>query len=284
MEKIAILVDSGSDVDTELAKELGIYMIPFYINLDGHFYKEQEELSTEDFYKWVVKNDTLPKTSIPSPGELLEKYEQIKNDGYEKLIVITLSQHFSSFYSLCRQTEYDGLEIAVIDSKSVALTIGLLAKYAKGLIEQGLSFEEVVAKTKAKRSEAWIYFTIDNFKYIIGGGRVPKVFGKVGDLLSIKPIVTCSPEDGRFHLVKTVRGEKKVVNEFYKLAKEKLEGLDDYYLIISNGGYKKGQKILENKLKEFIDASSTFLTSSIAPTLGANTGPGLFGFGYLPLD
>lgn len=284
MEKIAILVDSGSDVDTKLADEYGIYMLPFYINLDGHFYKEQEELKTEDFYKWVAKHETLPKTSVPSPGELLEKYEEIKNDGYEKLIVITLSQQFSSFYSLCKQTEFEGLEIAVIDSKSVALTIGLLAIYAKNLIDQGLSFEEVVAKTEAKKSEAWIYFTIDTFKYIIGGGRVPKVFGKVGDFLSIKPIVTCSPEDGRFHLVKTVRGEKKVVNEFYKLAKEKLGDLDSYYMLISNGGYKKGQVILEKKLKEFKDASKLFLTSSIAPTLGANTGPGLFGFGFLPLD
>lgn len=284
MEKIAILVDSGSDIDTKLADEYGIYMIPFYVNLDGHFYKEQEELKTEDFYDWIVKHETLPKTSIPSPGELLEKYEQIKNDGYEKVIVITISQHLSSFYNLCMQLDYDGLEIAVIDSQSVALTIGLLAIYAKNLVDEGLSFEEVVAKIEAKKSEAWIYFTIDTFKYIISGGRVPKVFGKVGDLLSIKPIVTCSPEDGRFHIVKTVRGEKKVVREFYKLAKEKLDGLDDYYMLISNGGYKKGQKILEDKLKEFMDQSKLFLTSSIAPTLGANTGPGLFGFGYLPLD
>lgn len=284
MEKIAILVDSGSDIDTNLAKEYGIYMIPFYVNLDGHFYKEQEELKTDDFYKWIVENETLPKTSIPSPGELLEKYEEIKNDGYEKVIVITISQHFSSFYNLCMQLEYDDLEIAVIDSKSVALTIGLLAIYAKNLVDQGLSFEEVVAKTEAKKSDAWIYFTIDTFKYIIGGGRVPKVFGKMGDFLSIKPIVTCSPEDGRFHIVKTVRGEKKVVKEFYNIAKEKLEGLDNYYMLISNGGYKKGQEILEDKLKEFKQASKLFLTSTIAPTLGANTGPGLFGFGYLPLD
>lgn len=284
MEKIAILVDSGSDVSTELAKELGIYMIPFYINLDGHFYKEQEELKSDEFYDWVFKHETLPKTSIPSPGELLKKYEEIKNDGYEKLIVITISKELSSFYSVCKQTQYEDLEIAVIDSKSVALTIGLLAKYAKGLVDKGLSFEEVVAKTEAKKSDVWIYFTIDTFKYIIGGGRMPKALGKVGDFLSIKPVVTCSPEDGRFHILKTVRGEKKVINEFYRMAKEKLDTLDNYYLIISNGGYKRGQKLLEEKLKEFIEASSTFITSSMTPTLGANTGPGLFGFGYLPLD
>lgn len=284
MEKIAILVDSGSDIDLKLAKEYGIYMIPFYVNLNGHFYKEQEELKADEFYDWVVENETLPKTSIPSPGELLKKYEQIKNDGYEKLIVITISQNLSSFYNLCMQTEYDGLEVSVIDSKSVALTIGLLAIYAKKMVDEGLSFKEVVRLTEEKKNDVWIYFTIDTFKYIIGGGRVPKVFGKVGDLLNIKPIVTCSPEDGKFHIVKTVRGEKKLVKELYKLAKEKLSDFDDYYMLISNGGFKKGQELLEEALKEFKKKSSLFLKSTIAPTLGANTGPGLFGFGYLPLD
>lgn len=284
MEKIAILVDTGSDIDLEKSEKFGIYLLPFYVNLDGNFYKEQEELKPDEFYDWVIKNDKLPKTSMPSPGELIEKYDQIKKDGFEKVVVITISQHLSGFYNLCKQLDYEGLEIEVIDSKSVALTIGLLAIYAKKLVDQGLSFEEVVKKTEQKKSEAWIYFTIDTFKYIIAGGRVPKVFGKVGDMLSIKPIVTCSPEDGRFHIVKTVRGEKKVVNEFYKLAKEKLHGLDDFYMLISNGGYRKGQELLEEKLKEFVEASSLFLTTTISPTLGANTGPGLFGFGYLPLD
>ena len=69
-----------------------------------------------------------------------------------------------------------------------------------------------------------------------------------------------------------------------KLASEYLGKLDKYYMIISNGGYKKGSEILEEKLKDFKEKSSLFLTSQIAPSLGANTGPGLFGFGFLPLD
>lgn len=284
MDKIAILVDSGSDIDLKIAKDFGIYLIPFHVNLDGHFYKEQIDLKPKEFYSWIVKNDKLPKTSIPSPGELMEKYEEIRKDGFNKVIVITISQHLSGFYNLCQQVKDENLEIEVIDSKSVALTIGLLAIYAKKLVDEGLSFEEVIEKVEKKKYEAWIVFTIDNFKYIIAGGRVPKVFGKVGDILNIKPLVTCSPEDGKIHIVKTVRGEKKVVNEFYKLAKERLEGLDDYYMFISNGGYKKGQELLESKLKEFKDNASLYLSTTISPTLGVNTGPGLFGFGYLPLD
>ena len=55
-------------------------------------------------------------------------------------------------------------------------------------------------------------------------------------------------------------------------------------MIISNASYKKGQELLEEKLESFKEKSSLFLSSQIAPTLGANTGPGLFGFGFLPID
>ena len=95
MEKIAILVDSGSDIDYEKSREFGIYVMPFYVNLDGEFYKEQVELKPDDFYEWVKKNEKLPKTSIPSPGELNKKLEEIKNDGFEKLIIITISKNFT---------------------------------------------------------------------------------------------------------------------------------------------------------------------------------------------
>ena len=37
-------------------------------------------------------------------------------------------------------------------------------------------------------------------------------------------------------------------------------------------------------VKVFKEKSTLFLTSQIAPSLGANTGPGLFGFGFLPID
>ena len=87
MEKIAVLVDSGSDIDLEKAKEFGIYLMPFYVNLDGKFYKEQVELKAEEFYDWIEKHEKLPKTSIPSPGELVEKFNEIKNDGYELSLI-----------------------------------------------------------------------------------------------------------------------------------------------------------------------------------------------------
>lgn len=284
MEKIAVLVDSGSDIDLEKAKEFGIYLMPFYVNLDGKFYKEQVELKAEEFYDWIEKHEKLPKTSIPSPGELVEKFNEIKNDGYEKLIIITISKNFTGFFNMCSQIEYDGLEIEVIDSKSVALTSGLLAIYAKDLIKKRYEFKEIVERIEKKKKESKIFFTIDTFKYIVAGGRVPKAFGKVGEFLNIKPIVVCDPSDGKYHMVKTCRGEKKVLKEMEKLASEYLGKLDKYYMIISNGGYKKGSEILEEKLKDFKEKSSLFLTSQIAPSLGANTGPGLFGFGFLPLD
>ncbi|MDY3005418.1 DegV family protein [Anaerococcus porci] len=284
MEKIAILVDSGSDIDIKKSEEFGIYMMPFYVNLDGKFYKEQFELSPDDFYKWMEKNEKLPKTSIPSPGELKEKFDQIVNDGYEKLIIITISKNFTGFYNLCKQMDYNKLDIRVIDSKSVALTTGLLAIYGKKLIDDCLDIDEIVEKIEKKKQESKIFFTLDTFKYIIAGGRVPRAFGKVGELLNIKPIILCDPNDGKYHIVKTCRGEKKVIKEMEKLANEYLGKLDKYYMIISNAGYKRGQEILEEKLESFKEKSSLFLTSKIAPSLGANTGPGLFGFGFLPLD
>ena len=41
---------------------------------------------------------------------------------------------------------------------------------------------------------------------------------------------------------------------------------------------------LENKLSDIIANAKDYLKIQISPTLGANTGPGLYGFGLFKLD
>lgn len=53
MEKIAILIDSASDIDLDLAKKLNVYFLPLYVNLDSEYFKDREEISPDQFYDWI---------------------------------------------------------------------------------------------------------------------------------------------------------------------------------------------------------------------------------------
>lgn len=284
MEKIAIMVDSAADISPSLAEEKGIYYMPLYVNIKDKFLKDRIDISPEEFYAYIKSENYLPKTSLPAPGDIMALVEKIKDDGYDKLIIICLGSKFSGTFNLCDMLEAEGIETFAFDSKNLTLAEGMLALHAKKLVDECKSFEEIKLSLEKLRDNARVFFTLETFKYIIEGGRVPKTFGKISDALSVKPIISVSPENAKFNLLKIVRGEKKVFKQFYNIAKENLEGAKEYYFFIAHGDSFDMAMKLEEVLKEFIDGASLFIKDQISPTLGANTGPGLLGFGFLKLE
>lgn len=284
MEKIAILIDSASDIEIDTANKKGIYILPLYVNLSGEYYKDRLELSPDEFYDWVKDNHTLPKTSTASPGDIIEIYEQIKADGYDKLLSISLNSKFSSTHNLMEMTKIEGLETYVFDSSNLTMAEGFFAIYAKELIDEGKSFKEVIELLEKKKEDSRVFFSIESFKYIVEGGRLPRSLGKVGDALSVRPILTLNPLDGAFKVAKIARGEKRVLKELRKYAQRELENVNNYYFFIGHGGYKEGLEKLESLFEDIIKGAKDFYKIQISPTLGANTGPGLFGFGLFKID
>ncbi len=284
MEKIAILVDSGSDLSLDYIREEGFYYLPLYVNLDGKFLKDRLEISPEDFYSWIKTNNKLPKTSMPSPGDINELLEKIKEDGYDKVICINIGNKFSGTYNACKLAEVPGLEIYAFNTGNLTLAQGYYATYAKKLIDEGKSFDEITKKLEEKIYDSKVFFTIDTFKYIVEGGRVPKTFGKIGDALSVKPIIKTDPPEGGFAIEKIVRGEKKTISQLEKIIRKNLEGVKDYYFFISEGDYPDGHEKMKERLKDIIENAKIYKEGQISPTLGANTGLGLIGIGFFILD
>lgn len=284
MEKIAILVDSGSDLSLDYIREEGFYYLPLYVNLDGKFLKDRLEISPEDFYAWIKTYNKLPKTSMPSPGDINELLEKIKEDGYEKVICINIGNKFSGTYNACKLAEVPGLEVYAFNTGNLTLAQGYYATYAKKLIDEGKSFDEITKKLEEKIYDSKVFFTIDTFKYIVEGGRVPKTFGKIGDALSVKPIIKTDPPEGGFAIEKIVRGEKKTLSQLEKIIRKNLEGVKDYYFFISEGDYPDGHEKMKERLKDIIENAKVYKEGQISPTLGANTGPGLIGIGFFILD
>lgn len=284
MEKIAILVDSGSDLSLDYIKKEGFYYLPLYVNLDGKFLKDRLEISPEDFYDWIKTHNKLPKTSMPSPGDINELLEKIKADGYNKVICINIGNKFSGTYNACKLAEVEDLEIYAFNTGNLTLAQGYYATYAKKLIDEGKSFEEITKKLEEKIYDSKVFFTIDTFKYIVEGGRVPKTFGKIGDALSVKPIIKTDPPEGGFAIEKIVRGEKRTLSQLEKIIRKNLKGVRDYYFFISEGDYPDGYKKMKDSLKDIIEGALVYMEGQISPTLGANTGPGLIGIGFFILD
>ena len=76
---VAIMTDTNSGLTPEQAKELGVYLLPMPILIDGNAYYEHQSITPKEFYeKMRAKADI--STTQPSPAEALELAEECQPD------------------------------------------------------------------------------------------------------------------------------------------------------------------------------------------------------------
>lgn len=70
MEKIRIITDSAADLDNIRPE---VTVIPMKISFGSETYLDGVNLSHREFYEKLVESDTLPVTSLVSPGRILRR-------------------------------------------------------------------------------------------------------------------------------------------------------------------------------------------------------------------
>ena len=281
MGKIAILTDSGSEITPKIAEEYGIELIPLQINYSDVSY---DDYTVEPKYIYENIDREVPKTSIPSIGDIVNKLNDIKNRGFDKIICISISSKLSGMYNafMLAKDQVENVKVEVFDSKNISIGTGFFAIFARKLIDEGFSLESIMETMKSKIKDSVPVITLDTLKYLSLGGRIGKITGIVGNLLNLKLIISCN-EDGEYYTVEKNRGTMKNINHAIDTVKKELSDIKDYYLVLLNGDNKSSMEIAKESMKDLIEGAKFYYEGQIVPTLSIHTGPGLFGIGYFKL-
>ncbi|WP_027340403.1 DegV family protein [Halonatronum saccharophilum] len=280
-EKIALLTDSTCDLSSEILEENNIKSLPLKIVYSDKQYNDRIDIQPNEVYDSFEKE--IPKTSMPTPHETKEIFLNLKEEGYTHVIAIHISSGLSGTHNMVKMisNEIEGITIEIIDSKALSMALGSQVLYAAQLIEEGLSFDEVVEKTKAKQDDIEVFFVVKTLKYLIEGGRIGKVTGTIGEFLNLKPIISIDDE-GVYYTYKKARGRKKSLNTLYKLIKNKVkDGLGSVAVMHGNAA-EEASELLE-KIKKLDNVKETFY-GQIGPSMVVHTGPGLIGIAITKLD
>ncbi|MEG2506856.1 MAG: DegV family protein [Longicatena sp.] len=282
-QKIAVLVDSCCDVPKDLVEKYGMYVIPLKIIYNDREYLDGVDISAEEVYQGLAQE--IPKTSLPS-GELITAiFDNIKADGYEKVIAVTLSSGLSGTNNMINllAKEYDGLEFFVLDTKNIAIGGGYQAIEAARYIENGMSFEEVQEKLTKNISKCKLFFVVSTLEYLQKGGRIGLVASLFGNALNLKPIISCN-EDGIYYTVAKVRGRKQSLTKTVEFALKFIGEHKKYNIAVVNGGAKEEAEDIKKELLAKLNGVDIFVEGQVSPALGVHTGPGSIGIAVQLLD
>ena len=271
---IKFLVDSASDYTCDEAHACGLEYAPLKVQIDGKEYESGVDLNSDQFYEKLIATDEFPKTSQPSPSKFVEIFEKAESN-HDELICVLLSTGLSGTYqSAALAKEIVGYQgIHLIDSLSATHMIRIIVDYGRRLAGEGLTAADIVEELNKIKSKIRVIVAVDTLEYLCMGGRLSRVQAKIGEMASIKPIVSLN-EVGSVFVKGKALGTNKCLNYLVNLYKTST--IDERFPVYSlytygeNNVSKLEDKLKENNLK--FDGRG-----QIGSTIGAHVGPGAYG-------
>ena len=190
--KTAIITDSNSGISQKKAEEMGIFLLPMPVIIDGEIRFEGIDLDDEEFYAGLAAGKDI-STSQPSPGDVMDLWDRLLEAGYDEIVHIPMSSGLSN--------------VAVVDNHRISITLKASVIEAKQMADSGMSAKEIKQDLEARAYDSSIYIAVDTLTYLKKGGRVTPAGAALGTVLNIKPVLTI--QGGKLDAFAKIRGMKK---------------------------------------------------------------------------
>ncbi len=283
MAKVAIVTDSTCCLPKELLREYDISVVPLLIVHEDKSYRDGIDMSPGEVYKIMRKRELLPTTSIPPPGAFLEVYRQL-SQGAEGILCITLSTLQSKTYDTAllakemAREEIPGVNIEVIDSRTVAGSLGLIVLEAARVASQGADLSQVAEAARSMMPRVNFIAMLDTLFYLARTGRVGKASAWAGSLLNIKPIVEVPTSIGETAPIERPRTKTKALGRLLEIMAQRVGDLPVHVIVHHADELEAGEN-LKAEIASRFDCVELWLTE-FTPMMGVHTGPGLVGISF----
>ncbi len=275
--KIAISADSTASITQKEAKEMGIFILPLNVIVDGKEYHDDISIN-QDTLKDMMRGGSKITTSTPTIHEIHTYFDNIFAKGYEKVVHLTISSKLSSMYELFVVTckEKYGDKVTVIDSLIGCSFMGNMVRKAKKLANEGKGVKEIKDEVLTYINKTDVYFIPESLTFLKRGGRVSPVVAAIGNLLQVKPVLKFY--DGEIIKFETTRNTKKGFSRIFDMLKKANHDPKEYELHIADfDSTKYIDYVVEEAKKIFPEFN--IVRTPIAINVCAHAGPGTIGIG-----
>lgn len=274
--KIAWITDSTATLSKEFIERNNIYIIPLYINFGDESYRENIDISAEDFYVKLSNSKELPKTSQPSIGEFINLYEKLQEEYTHAIAIHASSALTGTYQSSMSASQTTGFHVDVIDSKNGSFALGQMIERGVELEETGLKYEEIVEKLRELPNKSRLYMAPGSLEQLYKGGRVSSTQAFLSQLINLKLVIKF--DDGKAVLSEKIRTDKKVKRRLFEIFDEEAHLVKRASVI--HGNVSDLASIWRDELEQLYPQIE-FTTTMFSPVPGTHTGQGTIGISWI---
>ena len=279
----AIVLDSTADFPDGPARYPNWRVVPLYVNLGGHSYRDYVDLGNDELYARLADAPEPPTTSQPTPADFLDVYEELAA-RFERIYSLQLSSTLSGTFASAEAAAgaLAGGSVRVIDTRTVSAAVAMLALALQRRLDRGTTDEEVDALVDRYLATHGLLFTVDTLEFLARGGRIGRGAAFAGTLLNVKPILGLV--DGEVVPLKRVRGSQKAVEELAALLAAGTADRPSLRIGMVDAAAPARLAQLERLVRATRPRATIEVVGSLGAVVGTHAGPGTLGLFWFDDD
>jgi len=273
MARVRVVTDSSAELNPEVARELGITVIPMNIRFGDEESRDRVDITSEEFYRRLEYSNTMPIAAPPAFRSFQDAYAELSQTT-DQIISIHVSSQLNRTYhvaSAAAEAFLGRCQISVLDSASISLGQGILVRAAAQAALKGQSLETIVRLVRGMIPHIYLVFFVETLDYLEREGRIGKAQALLGAMLNIKPILIV--EDGEIIPLEKVRTRPRAVDKLFEFVAE-FAHIEEI-AILQVGSEGETEELIQRLQQIFPNRS--FPVLPYGPVLATHIGPGTMG-------
>lgn len=282
----AIVTDSSCDLPAKLVEELELTVFPLTFVLNEKEYRnfpDGREMSARDFYTHIRAGE-ICTTSAVNMDTFKNGMETILKTGKD-VLNIAFSSGLSNTYNAAKiacdelAVKYPERRIYAVDTLSASLGQGMLVYLAAQKKLAGESITQIRDWIEENKLHLCHWFTVDDLKHLMRGGRISPAAALLGTMLNIKPVLHVNDE-GRLVSMGKVRGRRAALNALVDHMQETAVNPAGQVVFLSHGDSSEDAEYVASEVKRRMGVKDVII-NEVGPVVGAHSGPGTMALFFL---
>ncbi len=257
-------------------------VVPLQVVVGGRSLAEGVEVTSAEVAE-ALRTWRPVTTSRPSPQTFAETYRALVGGGATAVVSVHLSGELSGTADAARvaarEVAADGIEVEVVDSRSMGMGLGYTALAAARAAADGRSAREAAqaAARTGLASSLWLY--VDTLEYLRRGGRIGSAAAMLGSALAVKPLLHLV--DGRLEPLERVRTSSRALSRLEELVADEAADRAVDVAVQHLAAPDRAEEVA-GRLRARLPNLRTLHVGEVGAVVGAHVGPGMLGVVVAP--
>jgi DegV family protein with EDD domain len=286
---VRVVTDSGAHLAVDARVKDKIGMVPLQVLFGTRGYRDEVDLSNEQFFYMLTHEKMHPTTSAPAPQDFINVWKPILDAG-EEIVSISLPSGLSATYSSSvnakAQMEQElghEVPITLIDGRWVSMAQGFQCLVGARAAAAGGTREQVAKAMIGLDDKVSLVFLLDTLEFLKRGGRIGKAQAWLGTMFNVKPILEIA--HARVEPLERVRSRKAGLMRLLDLLQNPpqtngpRQGDGPLHVSVLHARAPESAQQLENEIRARFNVVELVM-AEIGPTIAVHTGPDALGLAF----